>query len=362
MARHGKNHSSLYDTLRALPKIDLHRHLEGSLRLETLVELASTNDLGLPARTADELRPLVQITETDHDYRDFLRKFDVLRRFYQSPEAIRRLAYEAVADAAADNVKYLELRFTPMALAKARDYPLEEVADWVIEAVGRAQADHDIRVQLIAGFNRHESQAIAQRVVELAVARRDRGIVGLDLAGDEVNHDTAQFAPMFKAAREAGLGITAHAGEWNGSEVVRVAIERLAAERVGHGVRAAGDPAVMELARERGITFEMCLTCNVQSGAVSRLEAHPLPRMMAQGQRTTLNTDDPSISDITLTDEYYNAMVVLGLDLDDIRRMILTAAESAFLPPGEQAELAARLRELLRPDQETQASNGKLPE
>jgi len=352
MARYGKNHSSLYDALRAMPKVDLHRHLEGSLRLTTLAEIASNNDLGLPARTVDELRPLVQITESDHDFRDFLRKFDVLRRFYQSPEAIRRLAYEVVADAAADNVKYLELRFTPMALAKARDYPLEEVVEWVIEAVRRAQADHDICVRLIVGFNRHESQDIARRVTEIAVAKREQGVVGLDLAGDEVSHDTGQFAPMYETARAGGLGLTAHAGEWNGSSVVRTAIERLGAVRIGHGVRAATDPAVMDLARERGVTFEVCLTCNVQTGAVARIEDHPLPQMLAQGQRITLNTDDPSISDITLSDEYYNAMVVLGLELDDVQRAILTAAESAFLPPADRAKLTAHLRGRLWPEGE----------
>jgi adenosine deaminase len=343
----GDNHSAIHETLRALPKVDLHRHLEGSLRLATLVELAARHDLGLPARTADELRPLVQITENDRDFRDFLRKFDVLRRFYQSPEAISRLAYEAVADAAADNVGYLELRFTPMALAKARNFPLDEVADWVIEAVNRAQADHCIQVRLIASFNRHESFEIGERVTEIAADRLNKGIVGLDLAGDEVNFGIVQFAPLFQEAEAAGLGLTAHAGEWLGPEGVRVAIERLGVDRIGHGVRAVEDPAVLRLAAERDITFEVCLTSNVQTGVVPTLAEHPLRELVRRRLRTTLNSDDPNISDVTLSDEYYSAVVGLGLEVEDIRRMILTAAESAFLPRVERAALAARFRELL---------------
>jgi adenosine deaminase len=342
-----ENHSNLFETLLAMPKVDLHRHLEGSLRLQTIAEFAAQHDLGLTARTAEELRPLVQITENDRDFRDFLRKFDVLRRFYHSPEAIRRLAYEAVADAALDNVRYLELRFTPMALAKARGYPLAEVSDWVIEAVEQAQADFGIQVRLIASFNRHEAFEIAEQVTGIAADRLSRGIAGLDLAGDEVNFGIVQFAPLYQEAEAAGLGLTAHTGEWMGPEGVRVAIERLGVDRIGHGVRASEDPAVMALAVERDITFEVCLTSNVQTGAVSTMAQHPLRKLMAANLRTTLNSDDPCISDVTLTHEYYSAVTELGLQIEDIRRMILTAAESAFLPRVERAALVAHMRGLL---------------
>ncbi len=341
------NHKDLRARLQALPKIDLHRHLEGSLRLESLVEIASQNGLGLQARDIEELRPLVQMTENDHDYHDFLAKFYILRRFYQSPEAVSRLAYEVVADAAADNVKYLELRFTPMALAKAQNFPLEDVADWVIEAVNRAQADYDIQVRLIASFNRHEPMEIGRRVTRIAADRRGKGIAGLDLAGDEVNFGTAEYAPLFADARAAGLGITIHAGEWNGPEVVRVAIEELGASRIGHGVRIVEDAGVVQLALEREATFEVCVTSNVQSGAVRRLADHPLRDLYSLCLRTTINTDDPSISDVTLTDEYQIAVEALGFQFEDIKQTILTAAESAFLPPAEKAGLVARFCAML---------------
>src|SRR5688572_26991052 len=196
--------------LAALPKIDLHRHLEGSLRLSTLVEVARRFELDLPAGDLEALRPLVQVTNDEPNFRNFLEKFNVLRRFYQAPDVIQRLAYEVVADAAHDNVRYLELRFTPYALASSQGYALADVTDWVVSAVQAAVRDHpSLRVGLIASVNRHESLDIAEQVTRLAIERKDQGIVGLDLAGDEVNHSAEPFRPLFRAAREAGLGVVA---------------------------------------------------------------------------------------------------------------------------------------------------------
>lgn len=342
--------------LAGLPKIDLHRHLEGSLRLSSLYEIARAYDVGLPAGSLDELRPYVQMAGEEHNFRTFLDKFNVLRRFYQSPEIIRRLAYEAVEDAARDNVRYLELRFTPPALAKSRNYPLDEVTDWVIVAVEQAcRANLGIRVQLIVGLNRHEPLELAEQVTQIAVDRLEHGIVGLDLAGDEVNYPAEPFAGLFRAAREAGLGVVAHAGEWTGAESVREAIEVLGVQRVGHGVRVVDDPSVAALARERGIVFEVCVTSNFQTGVIGRLADHPLRRMIDLGLVATLNTDDPAISDITLSGEYAAVAGQLGIGLAVIKQSILNAAEAALLPPPARAELLADFKQSL-------ALGGPLPQ
>jgi adenosine deaminase len=331
-----------------LPKIELHRHLEGSLRLSTLCELARQFPLDLPAET-EQLRPLVQITNDEPSSSNFLSKFTILRRFYQSPEVIKRLTYEVIEDAANDNVHYFELRFTPMALAKTRGYSLHEVTHWVLLAVEEArQAFPQMQVELIASVNRHEPVEVAETVTQIAVEHK-ADIVGLDLAGDEANVPipAEAFARLFDEAHRAGLGITVHGGEWTGAATVRYAIERLRAERIGHGVRIVEDPDVVALARERGTVFEVCVTSNLQSGVIRRMADHPLRAMIAHGLKATLNTDDPAISAITLTDEYETAANEIGLSPGQIKAAIQTAARSAFLPPAEKQKLEAHFQAAL---------------
>ncbi len=323
-------------TIAALPKIELHRHLEGSLRLTTLAEVNRDFHLGFPEDDLEALRAYLQITDEGGDYRIFLSKFINLRRFYQTPELIQRFAYEAVADAAADNIRYMELRFTPMALAKTQNFALEEVTEWVLEAVDKAQRDFSIKVRLIVSFNRHEDVSIGVRSTRIAIENRQRGIVGLDLAGDEANYSAEPFTNLFLQAREAGLGITIHAGEWAGVQNVLYAIEMMGAQRIGHGVRVLDNSSAIALALDRGTIFEVCVTSNVQSGVFQRFIDHPLKVMHDVGLRTTVNTDDPAVSNITLADEIHIVAASLGFELEDLRKMTLTAAEASFLPPDEK--------------------------
>jgi adenosine deaminase len=344
--------------LKDLPKIDLHRHLEGSLRLETLLEIASDIDLDLPINNLDQLRPYVQVTDDPPDYEVFLHKFEVLRRFYRSPETIHRVAYEAVADAAADNVHYLELRFSPQALSRVRGFPLGDVTDWVIDAVSQASHDFDIQVGLIITLVRHDPVEQARHVAEVAFERFGKGVVGLDLAGNEVRFPPAPFTPLFKEAKQVGLGVTVHAGEWASAFGVREAVEELYADRIGHGVRTIENSEVLRLVREREVALEICLTSNLQTGVVRSLTHHPLVDMLGLDVLTTLNTDDPAISNITLTNEYEVAMDILGLTYSDLRQMILVAAKTAFLTERERNQLVARFEEKLPSPVK---GNGQLP-
>ena len=329
----------------ALPKIELHRHLEGSLRLTTLAEVNREFNLGFPDDDLEVLRGYVQITDEGGDSRTFLSKFINLRKFYQTPEIIQRFAYEAVADAAIDNIRYMELRFTPMALAKAQNYALEEVTDWVIEAVDKAQKDFPpIKVRLIVSFNRHEDVSIGQRATRIALDNLHRGIVGVDLAGDEANYSAEPFTRLFHEAREAGLGVTIHAGEWAGVQNVLYAIEMMGAQRIGHGVRVMENSSAVAMAREHGTIFEVCVTSNVQSGVFARFIDHPVKEMFDIGLRTTLNTDDPAVSNITLSDEVHIVAASLGLGIGDLQRMTLTAAEASFLPPDEKRQLIEQFK------------------
>jgi adenosine deaminase len=338
------NNPDLRTTLQSMPKLDLHRHLEGSLRLETLTSIALEHGVDLPSYDLEKLRPYVQITEDyQPDFCRFLDKFKLLRRFYKTEQAIERIAYEAVADAASDNLKYLELRFNPVALASEKGFRYSDVMDWVWEAASHAQADHDIVVRLIVSLTRQEPDS-AQEVAEAAMQHRDRGVVALDLSGDEVNYPLQPFIPLFQRARDAGLGVIVHAGEAGGPENVREAIEMLNPDRIGHGVRCIQNPDVARLVRDRGIALEICPTSNYQTGVMRLMKNHPLPDLYHLGIKVTINTDDPSISDTTLSDEYLLVIAGMGMLMTDLKTMIMTAVSVTFLPPNDKAALEARFR------------------
>jgi adenosine deaminase len=331
------------DDLRKLPKIDLHRHLEGCLRVRTIIEIARQYGITVPVTAY--LRPLVEIQDDeDHSFRTFLSKFSTLRLFYRTPEIINRIAHEAILDAANDGLAYLELIFTPAALGRGQGFALKDVMDWVVASAGKAAHETGITVRLIASVNRHEPVALAEEVVQLAIDRQSSGVCGLDLAGNEAEFPAEPFAALFKYAQGRGLHTQIHAGEWAGPESVRFAIETMHADRIGHGIHVMEDPAVVALARERKIPFTVCLTSNIQSGAVADIASHPVRSMIKAGLNVTLNTDDPSISQITLSSEYLLATRDLGMTLGALRRMNHAAAAAAFIPAEERKALAIKVQ------------------
>jgi adenosine deaminase len=330
----------MLETLRRLPKIDLHRHMEGSLRLETLAEVAREHGVDLPSYDIDELRPYVQFTDDIPDFYNFLSKMELLRRFYSAAEAVERIAYEAVADAAADRIEYLELRVSPT----GKRISPEEVMRSVGAGVERAAADFPIRVRLLLTIVREFGVKVAEEVLELALAYRHQGVVGLDLAGHEETHPATPFARVFDRAHNAGLHVTIHAGEVGGASNVLEAIELMGAQRIGHGVRAIEDHRVVALLRERQIPLEVCPTSNLQTGVTHAFTHHPLRDLYHLAVPVTINTDDPSISDTTLSDEYLVAVQAMGFSIRDIQQTILNAACAAFVPADEKAELVARFR------------------
>ena len=331
-----------------LPKVELHRHLEGSLRLTTMQAVARSHGITISDSMLN-LSGLVQVQDKDPlTFSNFLDKFKTLRLFYRSPEVIDRVTREAVEDAAKDNIRYLELRFTPVALSRAEGFPLHDVMDWVISSSQVAAKKHGIKVGLIASVNRHESPELAEQVAWLAAARIQDGLVGLDLAGNEAEFSAQPFVSLFKEARQSGLHITIHAGEWAGAANVREAIKDLGAERIGHGVRVLEDESVIALAAERKTAFEVCITSNYQSGVVSDLGVHPLAVMLHRGLNVTINTDDPSVSRITLSHEYQLACDNLGLSLDALKGTALAAAQASFLPEQEREKLTATLKKELQ--------------
>jgi len=328
----------MHNTLRQLPKIDLHRHMEGSLRLETLAEVARENGVDLPSYEIEQLRPYVQFTDDVPDFYNFLSKMELLRRFYSAGDAVERIAYEAVADAAQDNIQYLELRASP---AGKRISP-EEVMHSVVLAVERATRDFPIQVRLLVTIVREFGVKVAEEVLELALAYKDRGVVGLDLAGHEETHPGTPFAGLFRRARMDGLNVTIHAGEVGGASNVSEAVKLLGAQRIGHGVRAIEDHRVVQLLREHNISLEICPSSNIQTGVTHAFSQHPLRDLFHLNLPVTINTDDPSVSDTTLTDEYLVAVHGMGFSVAEIQQTILNAARAAFLPTDDKQELVKR--------------------
>ena len=328
----------------SLPKVELHRHLEGSLRLTTMLDIARQHGVTVPASMFN-LSGLVQVQDKDPmTFTNFLDKFKTLRLFYKSPDVIDRVTREAVEDAARDNVRYLELRFTPVALSRAEGFPLNDVMDWVVASAQEAAKKFKIKVGLIASVNRHESPELAEQVAWLAAEHIKDGLTGLDLAGNEAEFRSEPFYGIFREAKQAGLHITIHAGEWGPAENVSDALQNLNAERIGHGVRVLESEKATQLARELGAVFEVCVTSNYQSGVVGSLVEHPLPRMLEAGLKATVNTDDPSVSRITLSHEYQHVCEELLVPMDVLNHSVIDAAQAAFLPDDEKQELVTSLK------------------
>lgn len=311
------------------------------------MEIARQEGLDLPQEES-QLREQVQIGSAEpKTLPNFLSKFRALRPIYRSPEIIRRVTQEAIEDAAIDNVVYLELRFTPAALSQARDFAIPEVVEWVIEFAQEAAHQFEIRVGLIASVNRHETVKLAEAVAQIAADHAGEGILGLDLAGNELDFPADSFSFIFNSAEEAGLKTTVHAGEWTGAESVNQALSSMSATRIGHGVRVMEDLEVVAIARDRRTAFEVCLTSNLHSGVIGGMDEHPLLEMINAGLVVTLNTDDPGISNIRLSDEYYTAVSELGLSEETLKGLILSGAQYSFLPEPEKKELEGQLQQSL---------------
>jgi adenosine deaminase len=330
-------------SIESLPKVDIHRHLEGSLRLSTLAEIARLENLPLPT-DAEALRAYVQIGDVENPQSaDFLAKFKTLRTFYRSRQIIQRFVHEAIEDASLDHVRALELRFTPAALAQAGDFGLEQVTDWVLSGAQSAGEEFDVEVALVLSVNRHEAVDIAAQVVNIAIERSEVGVTGMDLAGDEAGFPAAPFEATLLRAKEAGLGITIHAGEWAGAENVREAIEQLQTDRIGHGIRVLDDKEIAQLAAKYAVVFEVSLTSNWKTGAVPDLQSHPITEMIQAGLAIAVTTDDPSIFETNLSSEFVLARKHFDFSLDSIKAFNLTALQAMFISPRRKKQLEKEL-------------------
>lgn len=327
-----------------LPFIDLHRHLDGSTRLETILDLGRKHNLPLPAWDAESLRPYVQVTDPQPGVMAFLEKYKWLIAVLVDYDACRRIAYENVEDLLREQIDYAELRFSPWFMAEGNGLNPQGVVEAVVDGVEAGVRDFGVPVQLIGILSRTYGPEICTQELQSLLAYKDH-LVAVDLAGDEARFPARLFIDHFKKVRGAGLHVTVHAGEADGAESIRDAVDLLGAERIGHAVRAFESPAVIEMLRSRHIGIETNLTSNVQTSTVESFAAHPLRRFLEAGLMATINTDDPGISAITLKHEFLVAAPAAGLTRQQIQQAQANALETAFLHPLDKQTLLAAKKE-----------------
>jgi adenosine deaminase len=323
---------------KTLPLIDLHRHLEGSVRLETILDLGQKHRLPLPAWDLEGLRPQVQVDSPQPGVMAFIARFEWMTGILADYHACERVACENVLDAEAEGIDYLELRFSPLFMAAPHQLHPAGVVEAVITGVKSAALESGTQVKLIGILSRTYGPKAAMQELEALLAHR-RDITGLDLAGDEANYPGEWFVDHLRRGRDAGWRVTIHAGEAAGPESIWQAIRGLGAERIGHAVRAPEDPALLDYMAEHHIGVEANLTSNVQTSTVRDYPSHPLRLFLEHGLLATINSDDPSISRINLRYEYEVAAPAAGLSPEQIHQAQRNALEIAFLSDEEKSAL-----------------------
>ena len=326
------------ELLLALPKADLHCHLDGSLRLGTILELAAQQGVRLPADTPEGLARAIHMGETRSSLEDYLAAFDVTLAVLQTAEALCRAAYELAVDCARENVRYLEIRYSPV-LHTRRGLKTTDTVDAVLDGLRAARQETGIRAHVIICGIRQIDPVTSLRLAELAVAYKNRGVVGFDLAGIEEGYPSKAHHAACQLILDNNVTVTIHAGEAYGPESIAQALHVCGAHRIGHGVRLRENGDLLNYVNDHRIPLEMCPSSNVQTGSVTDLANHPLRFYFDFGLRVSVNTDNRLITDTTLTRELTRVHRELGFEIEDIATLIVQGFKSAFLPFREKSEL-----------------------
>lgn len=324
------------------PLVELHRHLDGSIRLQTILELADQHGIALPAKDIAGLAPYVHIDSAAPGLMAFIERFEHMTAVLVDLDACRRVAYENVEDAKREGIDYIELRYSPWFMAETHNMDPAGVMEACADGIRAAERDTGVRVNIIGILSRTYGVDVCMQELDAILAHRDH-IVGVDLAGDEGRYPAHLFKEHFKRVRDAGLHVTIHAGEAAGPDSVWSAINDLGAERIGHGFRSIEDPALVEHLAEQGIGLESCPTSNLHISAVENYASHPIKRLAEKGVKFCLNTDDPGISAIDIAHEYNIAAPAAGLTPGQILQSQIDGLEMAFMSADEKAELQRKV-------------------
>ena len=318
----------------ALPKVELHRHIEGAIRYETMKEWVRTDRLLPASSTEAQFREFILIDKPVDGLKVFLEKFGLIHRVLSSAARIQRMAFEACQDAYAEGVRVLELRYSPVFIqGERKDLSFDQIHAAILAGIQAAVKECPMAVGLIGILGREWDLPTATRVTDFFIANRDT-FIGMDLANDEANFDGKPFAGLFRKARNAGLHLTVHAGESlipTSSQSILSALDDLGAERLGHGVQIHRDPALMEQVARRGVILELCPTSNVLTRSIPSIAAYPIRQIRAAGVRTCINADDPGVFDYDLNHEYGMLAKLHGLTEADFAAMNRDALDSSFI-------------------------------
>ena len=325
-----------------LPLVELHRHMDGSIRLETILELADQHGIKLPATSVEGLAPYVHVDESAPGLMAFLDRFEHMTAVLVDARACRRVAYENVVDARSEGIDYIELRYSPWFMAQSHGMSAHEVMEACADGIRSAERDTGIHANIIGILSRTYGAETCMKELDAILAHRDH-IVAVDLAGDELGYPAHLFKEHFKRVRDAGLHVTIHAGEADGAQSVWSAIHDLGAERIGHGFRAIEDPALVDYLANHGIGLEACPTSNLHTSTVDNYAVHPIRQLADLGVKFCLNTDDPGISAIDIGHEYRIAAPATGLSQAQIHQSQLDGLEMAFLDEQEKLELQRKV-------------------
>ena len=323
-----------------LPKTDLHVHLDGSLRLQTILDLAQEQGIALPGMTLETLAPHVQVGDDCKSLVEYLKAFDVTLKVMQTEQALFRTAYELAEDSAKENVRYLEVRYCPM-LHQEKGLSLTTIVQAVIDGLRAAEKNYSIKTGVIICGIRHISPEISLKLADLAVAFKNKGVVGFDLAGAEENFPAKKHREAFGRVLQNNINCTLHAGEAYGPESIHQAVHACGAHRIGHGVRLVEDGDLMNYINDHRIPIECCPSANLQTKAVKDARNHPIRLFFDQGLRVTVNTDNRLVTNTTMTDELYLLHKELNFTLDEIKEVIIMGFKSSFLPYDQKRRMLA---------------------
>ena len=319
----------------SLPKAELHCHLEGAIRTSTIIDTSREFGLPLPAWDVPSLEPHVKVFDQLKDLATVLEAFAIARNSIASPAVVGRLAREMFEDAAAQNIKLLEIRFSPDWAFSGHGVNWDAALEAILQEKEHAAHKFGMAIGLIAITSRSLGIRSCDKTVDWAIRQREH-IQGIDLADSEAEHPIRDFVRPVRRAADAGLKVTVHSGEDTPASTVIETILAVNPDRIGHGTHSIDDPAAIELVKARGITLEMNPWSNYLTSSVKRIEEHPLKRLFDLGVKVTINSDDPELLDTNLNNEFRIAHEILGMSLQDIQQCNQHALEASFIPEAEK--------------------------